>query len=251
KLEKVERVNHNVAHFRFKLPNETDVAGLPVASCVMFRANITKDGNTQEVIRPYTPTSLEKAQGYVDFVIKDYPNGTMSRHVHSLKVGDTIDIKGPFEKYNWEKKPVNEVGMIAGGTGITPMLQLLRKVFSPESSDKSSKFTLIFANISEQDILFKDELDGYAKTHSDRFKVIYVLDSPIGSNWSGVTGYITKELLKENLPQPDVESSITFVCGPPPMMEAVSGDKNPDKSQGTLRGYLKELGYIQDRVYKL
>lgn len=38
----------------------------------------------------------------------------MSRHVHSLKVGDTIDIKGPFEKYNWDKKPVDQVGMVAG-----------------------------------------------------------------------------------------------------------------------------------------
>jgi cytochrome-b5 reductase len=47
-------------------------------------------------------------------VVKDYPQGNMSRHIHSLKVGDTIDIKGPFEKYNWDKKPVDQVGMIAG-----------------------------------------------------------------------------------------------------------------------------------------
>lgn len=66
------------------------------------------------MIRPYTPTSVETLAGYVDFVIKDYPQGVMSSHVHSLKVGDTIDIKGPFEKWNWEKKPVAQVGMVAG-----------------------------------------------------------------------------------------------------------------------------------------
>jgi cytochrome-b5 reductase len=38
----------------------------------------------------------------------------MSRHIHSLNVGDTIDIKGPFEKYSWDKKPVDQVGMVAG-----------------------------------------------------------------------------------------------------------------------------------------
>lgn len=38
----------------------------------------------------------------------------MSRYVHSLKVGDHLDIKGPFEKWNWEKKPVQQVGMVAG-----------------------------------------------------------------------------------------------------------------------------------------
>ncbi|CAO3620696.1 unnamed protein product [Mucor hiemalis] len=250
-LEKVERVNHNVSLFRFKLANADDVAGLPVASCVVFRSQITdKDGKTAEVIRPYTPTSTEKAKGHVDFVIKDYPQGLMSSHVHSLKVGESIDIKGPFEKYNWEKKPVKQVGLVAGGTGITPSLQLLRKVFNSDSSDKDSQFTLIFANTTEEDILFKDELDGYAKEYPDRFKVHYVLEKP-PQNWTGLTGYVTIDLVKDVLPKPDVESSIIFVCGPPPFMEAISGDKNPDKSQGTLRGYLKELGYIQDRVYKL
>lgn len=109
---------------------------------------------------------------------------------------------------------------------------------------------MIFANQTEQDILFRQELDGYEKTYPDRFKVIYVLDKA-PENWQGSTGYITQELVKDALPKPDFESSIIFVCGPPPFMEAISGDKNPDKSQGTLRGFLKQLGYIQDRVYKL
>ncbi|KAG1436982.1 hypothetical protein G6F56_013319 [Rhizopus delemar] len=121
-LEKIERVNHNVSLFRFKLPAKTDVSGLSVASCVMFRGNITKNGKTEQVIRPYTPTSEEKTQGHVDFVIKDYPQGNMSRYVHSLKVGDTLDIKGPFQKYDWESKPVDYVGMVAGGAGITPFV---------------------------------------------------------------------------------------------------------------------------------
>ena len=126
----------------------------------------------------------------------------------------------------------------------------MRKVFSPESTDKTSKFTLIFGNTTEEDILFKDELDGYAKVHPDRFSVHYILEKP-DAGWTGHTGYVTLDLVKNTMPKPDVESSVVFVCGPPPLMEAVSGDKNPDKSQGTLRGFLKELGYIQDRVYKL
>lgn len=87
---------------------------MPTASCVVFRSDITRDGETEEVIRPYTPTSLENAQGHVDFVIKDYPTGVMSRHVHSINVGDSIDIKGPFVKYNWDQKAVDHVGMVAG-----------------------------------------------------------------------------------------------------------------------------------------
>lgn len=126
----------------------------------------------------------------------------------------------------------------------------MRKILNPDSSDKTSQFTLIFGNQTEQDILFKDELDNYTKEYPNRFKVIYVLEKP-PQDWQGLTGYVTLDVVKDALPKPDVESSIIFVCGPPPLMEVVSGDKNPDKSQGTLRGFLKELGYIQDRVYKL
>lgn len=93
-------------------------------------------------------------------------------------------------------------------------------------------------------------MDGYAEQYPDRFKVHYVLEKP-AAEWKGHKGYVTEELVKETLPKPEVENSVVFVCGPPPLMEAVSGDKNPDKSQGDLRGFLKSLGYIQDRVYKL
>jgi cytochrome-b5 reductase len=50
----------------------------------------------------------------MDFVVKDYPQGNMSRHLHSLKIGDQVDMKGPVLKYDWKNKPVNHVGMIAG-----------------------------------------------------------------------------------------------------------------------------------------
>ncbi|CEP17994.1 hypothetical protein [Parasitella parasitica] len=249
KLHQIERVNHNVSLFRFKLPDDKHVAGLPVTSCVVFRAQITKDGKTEEVIRPYTPTSPEETKGYVDFVIKDYPQGLMSRHIHSMKEGDTIDIKGPFEKWNWEKKPVAEVGMIAGGTGITPMLQLLRRVFDNKSNDMTSKFTLVFGNITEEDILFKKELDELEKKYPANFKVHYILEQP-PTGWTGSVGYVTPDLIKKYMPKPNNESSAVFVCGPTPLMEVVSGDKNPDKSQGPLKGFLSNLGYTSDFVYK-
>ncbi|KAI8984621.1 hypothetical protein BDF20DRAFT_860916 [Mycotypha africana] len=256
RLDKIERVNHNVNLFRFSLPNETDVAGLPVASCVMFRANVEKeDGQLEEVIRPYTPVNLEEERGFVEFMIKYYPKGNMSKHVHNLKVGDTLEIKGPFEKYNWDQKTVQHVGMLAGGTGITPMLQLLRKNLNPKAKDQTSHWTLIFANITEEDIILKKELDRLAKEYPHRFKVHYVLERPPATEDEGASkyhaGYISAELLEKTMPKPDVESSIIFVCGPPPFMEAMSGDKNPDKSQGELRGYLKDLGYTSERVYKL
>lgn len=127
-------------------------------------------------------------------------------------------------------------------------MQILRKVFDKDAKDKISQYTLVFANIEEQDILFKNELDALAVAHPDRFKVHYVLERH-GDQFRGSTGFVTKELLEKTLPKQ--EDAVIFVCGPPPFMTAVSGDKNPDKSQGELSGFLKELGYPQERVYKL
>ena len=62
-------------------------------------------------------------------------------------------------------------------------------------------------------------------------------------------GYITQDLLAAHMPPP-ADSSLIMVCGPPPMMKAVSGDKLPDKSQGPLEGMLKGMGYTEGQVFK-
>jgi cytochrome-b5 reductase len=121
----------------------------------------------------------------------------------------------------------------------------LRKLLDDKST-ADTKISLVFANIGEQDILFKEELDGYAAAYPDRFKVHYVLENH-GEAFSGSTGYVTRDLLETQLHK----DAVVFVCGPPPFMVAVSGDKAPDKSQGTLSGYLLDLNYPQDRVFKL
>ncbi|CAO3591095.1 unnamed protein product [Absidia cylindrospora] len=250
KLAHVEKVTHDTSLFRFKLDSENDVTGLHVASCILTRYPITKkDGTPGFIIRPYTPTSKEETQGHVDFVIKNYPEGKMSKHIHNLKIGDELEIKGPISKYNWDEKAKENVGMIAGGTGITPMLQLIRRVFDPIHKNNTTKITLIFGNRTQDDILLREELDGYAKAFPDRFKVIYALDKA-PEKWQGISGYVTKDDIKTHLPAPDTNSSIVFVCGPDPLLATYAGPKNPDKSQGDVTGILKELGYDSTNVYK-
>ncbi|KAI7854529.1 hypothetical protein BDC45DRAFT_545266 [Circinella umbellata] len=255
KLKEVHPYNHNTSIFRFRLPTDEHVSGLHVASCVFTRFPFKKkDGSTGYIIRPYTPISHEESQGYVEFMIKNYPDGKMSKHIHNLKPGDELEIKGPIPKYNWDQGKVENVGMICGGTGITPMLQLIRKIFDTDSKfdktkDEKIKVTLIFTNQTEDDILLRKELDGYAKQFPYRFKVIYGVDRP-SPGWKGHTGFVTKELIQKHLPGPDTPSSVIFVCGPDPQLAAIAGPKAEDKSQGQLGGILKELGYPQDHVYK-
>ena len=116
---------------------------------------------------------------------------------------------------------------------------MIRKIFGNKSTDDKTKVTLIFANQTEDDILLREELESYAKSYPNRFKVVYALDRP-PRKWDGHTGFVSKELVEKNLPGPDTPDSIIFVCGPDPMLASVAGAKAPDKSQGELGGVLKE-----------
>ncbi|AEO54093.1 hypothetical protein MYCTH_2136940 [Thermothelomyces thermophilus ATCC 42464] len=245
KLEEVEVVNHNSKRFRFRLPEDDMVSGVHIASAILTKFKPV-DGD-KPVIRPYTPISDEDAKGYIDLLVKKYPNGPMSTHLHDMVPGQHLDVKGPIPKYPWEPNKHEHIALIAGGTGITPMWQLCRAIFN--NPDDQTKVTLVFGNISEDDILLKNELAALENHNPRRFRAFYVLDNP-PKHWTGGKGYITKDLLKTVLPEPKNENIKIFVCGPPGMMESISGNKKSPKDQGELKGILKELGYSPDQVYK-
>ncbi|KAF1954582.1 ferredoxin reductase-like protein [Byssothecium circinans] len=246
KLEKSEILNHNTKKLTFSLPEPDMDSGLSVASAVITKYK----GPEMEkpVIRPYTPTSDVDQKGSVEFIVKKYPNGPMSTHIHDLEVGQRLDIKGPIPKYQWSPNKHEHVAMIAGGTGITPMWQVANAIF--KNPEDKTKVTLIFGNVSEEDILLKKEFEHLENTYPQRFRAFYVLDNP-PEQWQGGKGYVTKELLKTVLPEPKEGDKIkVFVCGPPGLYKAVSGGKKSPQDQGDLTGYLKELGYSKDQVYK-
>lgn len=171
----------------------------------------------------------------------------MSEHLHNMAPGQRLDIKGPIPKYPMEENKHNHVAMIAGGTGITPMWQVARHIF--RNPNDKTKVTLIFGNVTEDDILLKKELNELENTYPRRFRAFYTLDKP-PADWPHGKGFITKDLLKTVLPEPKEDNIKIFVCGPPGLYKAVSGMKNSPQDQGELVGSLKELGYSKDQVYK-
>ena len=99
--------------------------------------------------------------------------------------------------------------MIAGGTGITPMLQITRTALR-DSSDKT-KFSLIYANVNEEDILLKQELDELAAKYPNRFTVYYVLNNP-PAGWTGGVGFVSKDQIAAHMP-PTSEDIKVLLCG--------------------------------------
>lgn len=228
--------------------------GLPVGQHIYLSARI--DGNI--VVRPYTPVSSDDDKGYVDLVVKIYfkgvhpkfpEGGKMSQYLESLKVGDTIDFRGPSgllvyqKKGNFAIRPdkkseavikrAKHLGMIAGGTGITPMLQLIRAILK-DREDPTICY-LLFANQTEKDILLRDELEEIQAQHSQRFKLWYTLDRA-PENWDYSQGFVNEEMIKDHMPPPS-EDTLILMCGPPPMV------------QYAINPSLDKLGYPQDRRF--
>ena len=137
------------------------------------------------------------------------------------------------------------------------MYQVARAIFS-NPSDKT-RVTLVFGNLSEDDILLKPEIEALENTYPQRFRAFYLVDKP-SEKWQGGTGHVNQELLKTILPAAsDTKTSDSdkgkedlkiFICGPPGMYKAISGMKNSPSDQGELSGILKELGYKKEQVFK-
>jgi cytochrome-b5 reductase len=251
----VTELSPDVKRYRLSLGGKKVPLGLPLGkhvrlfapnapSCLETKAwngKADADNGTAEIQRAYTPTPPTLATGFVDLVIKVYRPGTfkmpdgkevkwedggkMSRYLDSKKVGDFIDIFGPVGTNEYLgrgtfKKPgstltASHYGMLAGGTGITPMLQLVYAAL--RDPEDSTKFTLIYANKTEEDILCRDMLEAEAQRSNGRFKLHYTLDFP-PANWTHKQGFITADMLKECFPSPETEP-IILMCGPPPMIE--------------------------------
>ncbi|XP_041972788.1 NADH-cytochrome b5 reductase 2 isoform X2 [Aricia agestis] len=230
-----EEINHDTRRFRFGLPSAEHVLGLPIGQHIHLSVKLNDD----LVIRAYTPVSSDEDKGYVDLVIKVYfknvhpkfpEGGKMSQYLENMKIGDTIDVRGPSGRLQYtgngtflikklRKDPpvkvvVKKLNMIAGGTGITPMLQLIRHIC--KDANDPTELRLLFANQSEQDILLRDELEKYQTEYPNQFKLWYTIDRA-NEGWKYSTGFINEDMVKEHL-FPAGDDVIVLMCGPPPMI---------------------------------
>lgn len=191
-------VSHNVAIYRFSLPRPTDTLGLPIGQHMSLAATIP--GQAKEIVRSYTPISSDENAGYFDLLIKSYPQGNISKHMAGLQIGQTMKVRGPKGAMVYVPNMVRHIGMIAGGTGITPMLQIIKAIIRGRprnGGNDTTKIDLIFANVNPEDILLQEELDQLAKEDDD-FNIYYVLNNP-PEKWEGGVGFVTPDMIKVSI----------------------------------------------------
>jgi cytochrome-b5 reductase len=234
--------NNDIHSYRFKLPSQTSILGLPIGQHISIAATLPQpDGTSKEIVRSYTPISGDHQPGHFDLLIKSYPTGNISKHMASLIIGQTIKVRGPKGAMVYTPNMVRAFGMIAGGTGITPMLQIIRAVIRGRATGDKTEIDLIFANVNKEDILLKEDLDTLAKEDKG-FRIHYVLNNP-PEKWDGGVGFVTPEMITKWLPKP-AEDIKLLLCGPPPMISAMK-----KASEGLGFRKAKPVSKLEDQVF--
>jgi cytochrome-b5 reductase len=217
-------VTHDASRFRFELQEGVEFDYLPGDHMKIY----PDPGNPLE-FKPYTPTTTPDIKGYFELIIKHYPDGKVSGYMKDRNKGDLVGMSGPHTGGHFADGMAKKVGMVAGGTGITPMISIIRSILK---RGLEVEISLLFANKSVDDIILKDEFDEFSDKH-DNFKRYYVVDkAPEG--WEMSEGHITKEMMSERLFAPS-DATVIFVCGPPMM-------------QINMKKYLIELGHKKEKV---
>jgi NAD(P)H-flavin reductase/cytochrome b involved in lipid metabolism len=243
-LMEKQSLSHDVTVYRFSLTKPNHIFSLDIGKHILL--SFEEDGKI--ISRAYTPVSPYGDTGFIDFLIKAYPNGKMSEHLRRIQIGDTIKMKGPKGKLGYlgngkfsiRRKGMDEiiqlkrVGMVAGGSGITPMFQIIQAVAT--NPQDNLEISLLFANKTEADIILRHPLAVFAKMKPKNIKIRFVLDNP-PQKWDGEAGFVSEEMLRKYMPPPSKDSMI-FLCGPPPMIKKA------------LNPALKMLGYENEWVFR-
>ncbi|PYH63222.1 nitrate reductase NiaD [Aspergillus vadensis CBS 113365] len=225
-LVKRKDVSWDTRIFTFQLQHDKQTLGLPIGQHLMIK--VADPTSKEAIIRSYTPISDTNQEGTMDLLVKIYfdtptvKGGKMTMALEKLALGSEIDCKGPTGRFEYlgngkvmvsgKERHVSSFKMICGGTGITPIFQVLRAVIQDKQDPTSC--VVLDGNRQEEDILCRDELDAYEALDSKKCKVVHTLTKAPDS-WTGRRGRISEDLLKEYV-IPDGKSMV-LICGPEAM----------------------------------
>jgi len=213
--DKVE-LSDSVFRFVFDLPKSSSILGLPIGQHITIRGTV----DDHSVTRSYTPISNNRDLGRLELLIRIYPDGKLGNYLKALQPGDRVEIRGPKGAMRYRKGMSKELGLVGGGTGITPLFQIIRAVC--EDKTDNTKLRLLYANRSEADIMLRKRLDAFAEASNGQFEVHYMLDKP-PAGWQYGTGHIDKDVLKQKMPEVSEHNKV-LLCGPPGLVNATKNN---------------------------
>lgn len=268
-LGEVIPITHDTALFRFLLHDDEEFNLRPCSTLqACYKYGVQP---MEQCHRFYTPVTANHTKGYFDIIVKRKQGGLMTEHLFGMHVGDKLLFRSVTFKVQYRPNKWKHVGMIAGGTGFTPMLQVIRHSLLEKWEDgvvDNTKLSFLFCNRTERHILLKGLFDDLAERYAHRFKVYYTIDQCVDpDNWKHFVGRVTKEMVQKTMPAPDEKDKIIMICGPDQLLNHVAGTPMgtmstmssglniqplaPDLNNLVrLGGILGDLGYSNDDVYR-
>ncbi|CAI7673980.1 unnamed protein product [Penicillium manginii] len=226
KMTLVEKndVSWDTRIFVFELEHDKQTLGLPIGQHLMIKVQ-DPENQKEAIIRSYTPISETNMEGRMELLVKIYfptkeiPGGKMTMALDTLSLGSQIDCKGPTGRFEYlgngrvliggKERNLRSFKMICGGTGITPVFQVLRAVM--QDAQDPTTCVVLDGNRLEEDILCRSELDAYVAEDKVKCTVVHTL-SKASESWKGRRGRISEDLLKEFATPED--ASMVLLCGP-------------------------------------
>jgi len=269
----VQKVNegNDTSILRFKLPKGRESLGdnplLPTCISVEYEDGVDPvTGKNKVLKKSYSPISHPSKTDVFDLLVKSYtlrPGGGVGAYICGLEVGDSISASVKPERVMHGSplllKRWKHVGLIAGGTGIAPLYQIIKMLIA-NIDDTATSIHLLSINRFEQDILMKKELEQLVKQYPNRISVTYSLTGEKKTSFEYGRGDTNLALKSLPSPKDGDGSTMIFICGKDGFVETWGGPvgrappksdgKKGPKIQGPLLGILKEAGYKESEVFK-
>jgi ferredoxin-NADP reductase len=179
--------------------------------------------------RSYTIASSPTRREYCEVTVKREEHGTVSSFLHSVHEGDTLQVTGPSGNFTFIGEGANNIVLISGGVGITPMMSVVRYL-----TDRSwpGDIFFVFACRADQDVIYRTELE-YLQQRYPNLHLTITANDISRTDWPYARGSITKEVLAQAIPH--LATRRVHLCGPPSMMTA-------------LKSMLAELGVPAEQI---
>lgn len=180
------------------------------------------DINGKEERRSYSLCTSPYVDPHPGITVKRIAGGVVSNYLNeSIKPGKTIEVMKPMGHFtaDFHSKNKNHFIMIAGGSGITPIMGIAKSVLINEPE---SKVTLIYCNRSEEQVIFDQAIQKLVNEQKRRFEVVHTLSRPSG-DWSGLQGRLDEQMIEQVLEEKHfaaADKELYYLCGPEGLMEA-------------------------------
>ena len=179
--------------------------------------------NGEEIRRSYSVCSSPLTDADLRVAVKKVKEGKGSTYLNDhVKAGDVLEVMTPMGNFYTPMNTSNqkEYLLFAGGSGITPMLSIIKSVLKAEPQ---SKIQLFYGNENEASIIFKQQLKDIEQASQGKLKVHHILnqaDSSVPAIYKGIMTSDKVEALMKDFVRVSANTEI-FICGPTPMMQNV------------------------------